>query len=333
MNRFKFVIFLLLAGTVFGCGRNEKERLDIDTRGLFPEKVTIKQYGKALFKADTTKLKEELFRLQPDFMHFLDADLEDSANIMQIRDFVSDTQLIRLYNKSREVYSDMQTVNEQLTHAFRRLHYHFPQIRLPEVYTYISGVHYELPVMLADGIAAVGIDCYLGADFTLYRQLGIPQYLINRMTTEHLLNDLFKVVYQVMVDPSLQSRTIMDEMVGAGKRLYFQEAMQPRLADHLIIGFTPEQWDWVELHEAELWAHLVGEELLFSTDFNAFKRLFGDGPFSGDFSRDAPPRLGEWVGWQIVRNYMKNNPEISLKELLQTADSQQILSGSRYRPK
>lgn len=333
MNRFKFIIFLLLAGIVFGCGRNSKEKLDIDIRGLSPEKVAIKQYGKALFEADTSKLKEELFRLQPEFMHFLDADLEDNENILQILDFVSDTQLIKLYKKSNEVFGDMQAVNEQLTHAFRRFQYHFPKFRLPEVYTYISGVHYEMPVMLADGIAVVAIDCYLGADYTFYRQLGIPQYQIIRMTSQHMLNDLFKVVYQVMLDPSPAARTVMDEMVSAGKRLYFQQAMQPRLADHLLIGFTPEQWDWVERHEAELWAHLIGEELLFSTDFNSFKRLFGDGPFSGDFSREAPPRLGEWVGLQIVRNYMKNNPETSLPKLIQTTDSQQILSGSRYRPK
>jgi hypothetical protein len=333
MNYLKRFLVLVITFAVFGCGHNAKERLNIDTRGLSPEKVTIKRYGKALFEADTSKLKEELFRLQPEFLHFLDADLEDNENIMQILDFVSDTQLIKLYKKSNEVFGDMQAVNEQLTHAFRRFQYHFPKLRLPEVYTYISGVHYEMPVMFADGIGVVAIDCYLGADYTFYRQLGIPQYQINRMTSQHMLNDLFKVVYQIMLDSSPAARTIMDEMVSAGKRLYFQEAMQPRLADHLLIGFTPEQWDWVERHEAELWAHLVGEELLFSTDFRAFNRLFGDGPFSGDFSREAPPRLGEWVGFQIVRNYMKNNPDTSLPKLIQTTDSQQILNGSRYRPK
>jgi hypothetical protein len=335
MRLIKFLQLLLLGSTVllFSCGRNGKSNLHINTTGLYPESVEIKQYGKALFEIDTSSLQQELKRLKPDFIHFLDADLSDSSNLRQIYEFVTDTQLIKLNNKSLEVFANMKAVEQELTLAYRRFHYHFPEIILPAVYTYISGVQYELPVMYADGIAVVAIDCYLGADFDYYQMLGIPAYMTQRMTPGHLLNDLFKTLYMSIVDQSLPSLNILDEMILTGKRLYFQEAMQPGLADNVIIGYSPEQYQWVERHEAQLWAYLVGEELLYSNDFQAFRRMFGDGPFSGDFSREAPSRLGEWVGWRIVRAYMKQHTDKSIAEMLRITDSQQILTGSKYRPK
>lgn len=333
MNRSTLFLICIFLITTISCGRNGKSRLHINTSNLYPEQITVKQYGKALFEADLTVLETELRRLQAEFIHFLDADLSDTANIKQIHDFVSDTSLIMLYHKSREIYPDIQPLENELTHAFRRFHYHFPKKTIPDIYTYISGVQYEMPVMFANKIAVIAIDCYLGEDYNYYKMLGIPGYIRARMTSDHLVNDLFKTLFMVLLDQSKPSLSVLDEMIMSGKRLYFQEAMQPQLDDHIIIGYKPEQYIWVQNNEAQLWAYLVGEEVLFSNDFHSFKRLFNDGPFSSDFSHDAPARLGEWVGWQIVRNYMQNHPETSIEELIKMDDSQQILSDSRYRPK
>lgn len=329
--RFLWIIFIILA--LSACERSGKSRLHIDTTGLHPEKVSVKQYGKALFAIDTSHLQAELIQLKPDFMHFLDADLGDPENLRQIREFVSDTFLIRLNHESRKVFGDMHQLEGALTHAFRRFHYHFPGQPIPSVYTYVSGVHYEMPIMYADGLAVIAIDCYLGADFPYYRQLGIPVYRIERMSPDHLINDLFAVLYELMIAPSTAALRVLDEMIISGKRLYFLEAMQPGIADHLLIGYNAAQWEWVMRNEARLWAFLIGEEKLFSSDLQDFNRLFRDGPFSHDFSRDAPARLGEWVGWQIVRKFMKNNPEISLAELIGLTDAQQLLNDSGYRPR
>lgn len=315
------------------CDRSGKGRLHIDTAGLQPENVSVKQYGKALFAIDTNHLQSELKRLKPDFMHFLDADMDDPENLMQIKEFISDTFLIRLNRESRLVFGDMKKLENDLTHAFRRFQYHFPGQSIPSVYTYVSGVHYEMPIMYADGIAVIAIDCYLGADFPYYRRLGIPVYMIERMSPAHLINDLFAVLYDIQIEPSTAALRVLDEMIMSGKRLYFQEAMQPDLADHVVIGYSRKQLEWVERNEARLWAFLIGEEKLFSSDLQDFNRLFREGPFSQDFSRDAPARLGEWVGWQIVRKFMKNHPEISLAELISLSDSQQLLHDSGYRPR
>jgi uncharacterized protein YjaZ len=39
-----------------------------------------------------------------------------------------------------------------------------------------------------------------------------------------------------------------------------------------------------------------------------------------------------WVGWQIVKSYMKSNKEVTLSDLMNEIDAQKILSKSKYRP-
>jgi uncharacterized protein YjaZ len=38
------------------------------------------------------------------------------------------------------------------------------------------------------------------------------------------------------------------------------------------------------------------------------------------------------MGWQIVKKYMKSHSEISLQQLMATADAQALFNQSGYRP-
>jgi len=51
-----------------------------------------------------------------------------------------------------------------------------------------------------------------------------------------------------------------------------------------------------------------------------------------EFSKDSPPRLGEWIGLQIIRSYMQKNPEVTLAMMMQETDAQNILTLSGYKP-
>ena len=56
-------------------------------------------------------------------------------------------------------------------------------------------------------------------------------------------------------------------------------------------------------------------------------RFLEPAPFSKFYlqlDNESPGKVGRWIGWQIVRYYHKNNPEISLKKLIKTS-SQELL--------
>jgi len=78
---------------------------------------------------------------------------------------------------------------------------------------------------------------------------------------------------------------------------------------------------------------LVEEEVLFSSDKNQYqKHYFNDGPFTTPFGNESSPRIGAWVGWQIVKAYMAKNPTVTIDQLIAEKDLQMIFQSSGYRP-
>jgi hypothetical protein len=63
-----------------------------------------------------------------------------------------------------------------------------------------------------------------------------------------------------------------------------------------------------------------------------YMKYINDGPNTSGFPPSAPSKLGAFIGWQIVRQYMKKFPETTLADLMQNSDYQKILNDSKYFP-
>ena len=78
----------------------------------------------------------------------------------------------------------------------------------------------------------------------------------------------------------------------------------------------------------------IENDLLYSTDTQLNKRFIENAPFSKFYlSEDtkSPGRIGQWIGWQIVRSYMVNN-DVSLQDLL-SMNEEEIFKNSKYKPR
>ena len=82
-----------------------------------------------------------------------------------------------------------------------------------------------------------------------------------------------------------------------------------------------------------MWAFFIDNKMLYSKDYGSFLKFFNDAPFTNAFGKDSPPRTGSWVGWQILRDYMRNTGQVNLKKLVEIKDAQRILQISKYKPK
>jgi hypothetical protein len=60
--------------------------------------------------------------------------------------------------------------------------------------------------------------------------------------------------------------------------------------------------------------------------------LITEAPSTKGFTNSAP-RMTDWIGWQIIKQFHSNNKNISLSNLLKENDAQKILELSRYKPK
>ena len=329
----KLLILLVTAGFFYGCESSRKRYIpEVDNSKLTEIPIHIKRYGEALFSIDTNRFKEGLKSIKPDFKLFLDADLDDPANVKQLKDFVEDTLNRYLYRHTIQQFPDLSSTERDISQAMSYHHYYFPNFKIPGFYSYVSGAYYEAPVIVNGDVVLIGLDNYLGADFVHYARMGLPRYKMRWMIKQEVPVDVMRALYRALPFRVSKQRNLLDRMITAGKELFYLDAVMPGVADSLKIRYTQRQLTWVETNEKYIWAFLISQKLLFSADFMQTNKLMQDGPFTKGFKGDAPARIGEWTGWQIVSAYMKRHPEVTLTQLFKMSDSQKILEESGYKP-
>ena len=107
----------------------------------------------------------------------------------------------------------------------------------------------------------------------------------------------------------------------------------PYTPDSIRLELPQTQVDWLKDNELEMWAHFLKEELLYSTDFQKFRKLVDYSPSSPGMPAEAPGRTANYMGLKIVEAFMQRYPDLSLQDLLSLEDAQYILEQSRYKPR
>jgi hypothetical protein len=321
-----WLTFLFFAGS---CQQGIKSQEPAQTK---TGSVKIADYGQALFALDPLKIKEGLDSLSGEFKFFIGDD-PDTLKVIQIRDFVMDPFNRELAAKCHEVYPDLHFLEEELAKSFRNIKSIYPEFRVPRVYTYVSGLLYESPVQYIDSVIVIGIDMFLGRNYEQYRAAGLPLYLTRRMEPQDIIPECSRQVALSMLPENTEPKTLLDFMLLHGKILYAMDLFLPGTPDSLKIGYTVNQMKWSSENEAAIWRLFIDQEMLYKSDAFLNSRFIQDGPFTAGLPDGSPAMLGRWIGWQIIRSYMKKNSGTDLKQLFELADSQQILSQSGYKPK
>lgn len=337
MIRLRTLILLSLLAMVAltGCGPKTpayKQKLNAVT-GETPE-LTFHRYEEVLFQLDTARFQEALMEIQDQYLPFLGGDLTDPMAVKYLRDFATDTFSISLYHKVTQMYPNLESVGDAIRAVYGHFNYYYPGTMLPtNIYTCVSGIDPEVPsVIFLDDALVVSLDWYLEGD-DVYERIGMPEYRANRVTKAGLAKDLAQQIYLDYLRQSIKCNNLLEEMVEAGRMYFFIEAMCPNLSDEVLLGYSPSQLQWAEEFEGDLWADMVGSQCLYSSDMEVYRTFLADGPFTNEYSHDAPARLGEFVGLHIIRSYVEAHPDYSLRDLMKERDLQGLFQESRYKPK
>ena len=308
--------------------------------------------GNSTVELDFKRLDQDLFALNPsagqtntvklhaDYGQFL-ADYcegvlqignpEDESFGYSVAQFIADENMKVLYDDTQTEYADVSIIEADLIGAFSYFHYHFPDSTIPEIVFMISALNY--PVVATKNTLGISLDMFLGADYPVYPLVGLPQYMYANMKPEQVVPQAVKGWTQSMYETEAQKNSLLEYMVFEGKLLYVMDALLRNQSDSSKIGYTSQAMNWCANYEPRIWAHLVEEELLFSTQYMSINKWINQAPFVAGIPKDSPGRLGQWIGWQIVRKYMSENPKITIEELMLNQDAQEILTKSKYKPK
>lgn len=331
----KKLLFIFLIITLFvSCSKSAgyKKKLNVQCRNLEPQELEVVEYNKALFAIDTANFEEGIRAIQPQFKELLGENLGDDG-IRYLKDFVTDTFIMKINEMTEAAFPNTELVSEKVKGVYQHLKYYYPAVTMPTTYTYVSGISYDNgPVMITPETVMISLDFYLSNNDLVYDKIGMPRYVSRRCQPASLTKDLAEAIYYTYVFRGGNAKNVMMEMIESGKMYYFIEAMNPTLNDSIILGYSSRQMEWVKANEGQIWASVVGNNMLYSNNLNDRRLLFNDGPFTSAFSDDAPARLGDFLGLQIVRSFMSNNDE-PLQALIKMTDYQDILQRSQYKPR
>ena len=329
-----FVLFQLSL-MLTSCHRSEKspgtQANETAAEAAATSPMVIHRYEKALFSIPKDRFSQGLEKIAEEYKVFLGDNYNMPEATDQLLMFVSDQQNQQVYAECLKRFPDLEKLTGGFSEAFTRMKKEFPGIKIPAVYTYVSGFDFEYPIKYSDSALIIALDMYLGSDYKGYSRMGMPLYISSRLTPDHILPDCMKEISLTLLRTK-KSPVLLDAMIEQGKMLCFADAMLPDTEDNIKIGYSAQQLAWCSDNEKNLWEFLISNELLFSAEAQSMSMFMTDGPFTSSFSQESPARTGAWLGWQIVRAYMKNN-STKLSDLLAETDSQKILEKSGYKPR
>lgn len=255
----------------------------------------------------------------------------DAILALNLNQYTHDKYISEVYAESQKKYKDIGDVKEELEEVFKHYKYYFPKKVIPDLVTYIAPFNYN--VMAMDSLLGIGLDMYLGADYQYYSSLELPQYMIRKFQKEYIVNDCIKGWFQSEWDVASNANDMLSNMIYQGKELYFSQALAPDMDDTIRTGYTSNQLQWVRENESKIWSFFIEQKLLYNKSPGIYMKFINDGNSTNGFPKEAPAKLGCYIGWQIVQSYMDANRNISLEQLLNNNDAQKILSNSKYKPK
>jgi len=318
------IIFLIWSGT--GC-----------KSGLTPQ-FHVNRFETDLFSLNPDSLKHQfanLHRQYPEFMpifteHIIGIGQVNNPNLgVYLEQFVKDPVILEIYSKTATLFENFSLYSDQIA---RGISEYQKQISSPEkidLISFISGFNQSFVTM--ESKLAIGLDNYLGADCQYYKQLRLPEYIIEKMSPEFLTADALRAWVQSDLEESSNNETVLEHIIYEGKILYAAIQVLDKNQKLNVFRYSPDQIKWCKDHEKTMWEYMVENEMLFSSDALMIQRISKEAPFTRDFGMDSPPRAGAWIGYRIIEKFMAKN-KVKLEDLLFKYTAQDILAKSAYRP-
>jgi len=337
MNK-NFIFLLLAAILIFGCSDND---LNIDISEVKIQPIKVLRLEKDLFALTSDNIVSKTENLKVIYGNYYDHYLSflnrrgtnDLLYAPSVLSFIKDQDIIESYNYIKVLFPDskIQNLAKEMNDCVKRFHYHFPKRKLPnKLITVMSGWNYAFAY--TDSALVVSLDMYLNDTAKFYQMLRYPLYQAKKMNENYILSDVARGWLLTEFDNGVPINTLLNHSIFYGKIFYAVNALLPDQADSMTIGYTTPQMAYCKAYEKNVWGYFADQNRLFENNMQTIRELTSDGPFTGAISKECPPRIAMWIGWQIIKSYMKNNKGVTLEQLMTEKDAQKILNKSKYRP-
>lgn len=332
MFRIYLYSFLIAPGLLISCSRSEKEcvfvpdvkqKVDVPWLSLSDSLVNVSSKSALVHLLTSHPVLRDYFFNRQAYPH-------DSAFINELYRRFTNPYLDTLRVDVKRVFGDEQELHQQFNDAFSNLRYYYPDVRIPQIVTVISGL--ETDLFVTDSVIYIGLDYYLGPGARF--RPNVYQYMLRLYTPQTIVPAvmLLKGISDEFNLTNLEDKTVLADMIAYGKAYYFAKSMVPCVPDSVLIGYTSEEIEGSRENAHLIWYRLVEDQVLYATSHLVKQKYLDPRPKTLEVGEKCPGRIGQWVGWEIVKSYMKRHPDTPLPELMQMKNADQLFKQSGYRP-
>jgi len=318
-----------MAVTLFSCGSSDPLDVDVSEMKVQIEFERFEQeFAKAASANEMEKVNQTLMAKAGELYEFYIFDLlsvsPEHDSIGSYLWYFQNDPTIDLVNQDiNNKFSDMSILQDRIIDMFKHLKYHLPAAPLPiRIVTYNSAFRYG--VTSTSNQIGLGLDMYLGASNRNIEQLAFPQYMKAKMDDQFLPVDIANSWAMTNIFAESPGETFVSYMIYYGKLIYLVDAMMPDLEDCLKVRYTQSEYDFALASEFDVWQLLVDRNWIYSTEVKLIMRYFHDAPTTVEIE-GSPDRMGQFMGWQMVKQYMEKNPEVTVKDLIEETNESKIL--------
>ena len=292
------------------------------------------------------RLEDKLFAMQSpgEVLDFLQANSELKIYFLGSEQYPNDTVLAEilfsritnphidtLRREAKEAFGDMSDLSDELGRAMAHLQSYYPAAKIPKVQTMVTGFGTS-EMYVSDSLVIIGLDYYIGPEAT-YRPNEYPNYILERYQKPYIVPAIALLLAENYAVTDYQDNTMLADMIYYGKKYHFTKQLMPCTADSLIIWYTDKQLVDINENQHIIWGTFLQNELLFETNHMTKEKFLGERPNTYEISAVCPGRIGAWVGWEIVRKYAEDHPDVSLEDLMAESSARKIFTESNYKGK
>jgi gliding motility-associated lipoprotein GldB len=317
----KYFYLATIGLLLFSCDNKSKVEKAVEE---IPVEMKVVRFEQAFFDAKP----ENLADVKAEYPDFFPEGTPDAVWI----DKMQHPQWRELYQEVEKKYKNFGTQQSEIEDLFKHIKYYFPTIKTPTIYTVISEMDNNSKAIYANDKIVIALELYLGKDHKFYGEF--PAYLRQNFEQRQMLPDIVSS-FAFGVLPNPKDKDLLSMMISSGKELYLKDILLPEYSDAERIGYSEDQIKWSKENESYIWEYFVNDKLLYSTDSKLANRFINVAPFSKfylEIDNESPGRIGQWVGWQIVRSFMENNPKVTIQDLIKM-NEKDIFELSKYKPK
>lgn len=319
MKKYFYVVTISLL--LFSCDNKSKVEKAVEE---IPVEMKVVRFEQAFFDAKP----EELANVKNEYPDFFPEGTPDAVWI----DKMKHPQWRELYQEVEKKYKNFGKQQSEIEDLFKHIKYYFPTIKTPTIYTVISEMDNNNKAIYANDKLVIALELYLGKEHKFYSEF--PAYLRQNFEERQMVPDIVSS-FAFGVLPAPKDKDLLSLMISSGKELYLKDILLPEYTDAEKIGYTEDQIKWSKENESYIWEYFINDKLLYSSDSKLPNRFINLAPFSKfylEIDNESPGRIGQWVGWQIVRSFMENNPKVSVQDLIKM-NEKDIFELSKYKPK